>query len=329
MRAAGRIAAGLLVAVVALPAAAASAAPGDPGCVIRRAYLEGATGKDVSCIEQALAAEGFLTAYVDDYFGVATTTAVKDYERANGLTVDGVVDARVATSLGIWSATPEPASRVISTRVIGYSVQGRPIIAYRLGTPGGKVVVGVGNIHGDEHGGLQIAEYLRTSVVVPDGIDMWIIDTVNPDGLVLDTRPNAKGVDLNRNFPTNDWVRVGAGTEKYSGTSPGSEPETQATARFLQRVEPALVVWWHQAGRFVDDQRTVANYALLRDYSRLTGYGIKYVGCGSTPCVGNATVFVNTAVAGATSFVVELPPSFGAATVQRHAAAFLAIAEKA
>ena len=39
---------------------------------------------------------------------------------------------------------------LIEVRVIGYSVNNEPLIAKRFGTPGGKVVVVVGSIHGHE-----------------------------------------------------------------------------------------------------------------------------------------------------------------------------------
>ena len=58
---------------------------------------------------------------------------------------------------------------------------GRPIEAVRLGTKGGVVVVVVGVIHGNEEAGLLITDTLQEAVV-PNGIDLWIIPTMNPDG---------------------------------------------------------------------------------------------------------------------------------------------------
>ncbi|MFZ9779970.1 MAG: hypothetical protein ACO3EM_07360, partial [Ilumatobacteraceae bacterium] len=57
-------------------------------------------------------------------------------------------------------AVDEPP--LLEERVFGTSVQGRPLVAYRYGTPGGVVVMVVGVIHGDEDAGLLITSALRT-----------------------------------------------------------------------------------------------------------------------------------------------------------------------
>ena len=62
--------------------------------------------------------------------------------------------------LVIWpsgvDATPLPT--VIQHKVIGYSVQHRPITAYRLGNPASRVkAVLLGQMHGDEHAGIACA----------------------------------------------------------------------------------------------------------------------------------------------------------------------------
>ena len=177
--------------------------------------------------------------------------------------------------------------------------------------------------------GLEVVERLRNSPDIPEGLNLWIIPTVNPDGLAASVRGNARGVDLNRNFATDDWRPVGEGSEKYSGETAASEPETQAVQLFMLEQQPVLVVWWHQFGKYVDEQRTVANFELIERFSVMTGLPITFVGCGSTPCVGNATVFINSRIAGASSFVVELPRQVSSSDIDHQAAAFLEIAEMA
>ena len=76
-----------------------------------------------------------------------------------------------------------------------------------------------------------------------EGVHIWVVPRANPDGAVRDTRQNARGVDLNRNWPY-QWKRV---TGYYnSGRRPASEPETRSLKRFLNRVRPDYVVNIHQ-----------------------------------------------------------------------------------
>jgi hypothetical protein len=60
------------------------------------------------------------------------------------------------------------------------------------------------------------------------------------------------GIDLNRNFDFR-WDGDGSSPDpkssRYRGTSPASEPETQAVQRFLQRVKPSVFIDWHSPGK--------------------------------------------------------------------------------
>lgn len=231
-----------------------------------------------------------------------------------------------STTTSISPTTTQPKIREIT---IGMSTLGRPIVAVQIHDSPQRPVIAVGSIHGDESMGLKVVERLRSGSDIPDDLNLWVIPTVNPDGLASAVRGNARGVDLNRNFATEDWRAVGEGSEKYSGEEPASEVETQAVQQFFLEQQPLLVVWWHQFGNYVDEQRTVSHFELIERFSEMTGLPITYVGCGSTPCVGNATVFINSKIEGASSFVVELPRDVSAQTLDRQAKAFLDIAEMA
>jgi len=230
------------------------------------------------------------------------------------------------TTTSVAPTTTQPELREV---VIGTSYLGRPILAVQIQDSPHRPVIAIGSIHGDESMGLEVVERLRNSPDIPEGLNLWIIPTVNPDGLAASVRGNARGVDLNRNFATDDWRFVGQGSEKYSGEAAASEVETRAVQQFVLEQQPLLVVWWHQFGYYVDEQRTVANFDLIRRFSELTGLPITDVGCGSTPCVGNATVFINSNIEGASSFVVELPRDVSSRALDEQAQAFLAVAEMA
>jgi predicted deacylase len=131
---------------------------------------------------------------------------------------------------------------VLSTRIIGKSINNRPIRAYELGDRRADVTAIVfGRHHGNEPAGQVVLDTLRDGNPV-HGIHLWVVPRLNPDGALRDTRQNARGVDLNRNFPRNWKPMTGY---YYSGRRPASEPETRAAIRFMNRVDPDYVVSIH------------------------------------------------------------------------------------
>jgi protein MpaA len=210
------------------------------------------------------------------------------------------------------ACTPAPPAppRVLEQRQIGTSVQGRPIVAYRVGAGSGVPVLAVGQIHGDEHAGIEIAEYLRDTAAIPAGFDVWVIPTVNPDGDAASSHVNGNGVDLNRNFLP-DWQQTDcAASPRYcSGAAPMSEPESQAVATFVGQIRPHMTVWYHGPLYTVDQAllHGVANPAVLTAYAQAAGYSVSTVACSPTGyCTGNATQYMNTSILYSSAFVVEL-----------------------
>ena len=128
---------------------------------------------------------------------------------------------------------------------IGRSVQGRPITVLRRGTPGGTKVLAVGAIHGNEDAGVAIIDRLAVEPV-PEGVELWLVRSMNPDGQAAANRQNAEQVDLNRNFPERWDVLGEPGDWQYGGPSPASEPETQAMVSLGDAVRPDLILWYHQ-----------------------------------------------------------------------------------
>jgi murein peptide amidase A len=229
------------------------------------------------------------------------------------------------SSVSAESPTP------IEVRVIGYSVNNEPLIAKRFGTPGGKVVVAVGSIHGNEKTGIRIVREMQLQPVSPE-YDLWVIDTANPDGNRANTRQNANGVDLNRNFPK-FWSKKTCPSKYCSGKRPGSEPETRALMKFFKEISPQLVVFYHSEGEvLVLPSNGVAKPRAVRAYSGILSLQITNDFCGLSDCSGNATQYLTATIPSSTSFVVELPchdRCLKDAVIQLHIQGFWSAAEQA
>lgn len=171
-----------------------------------------------------------------------------------------------ALPMVLWSLAGA-GSAVGKRVVIGRSVRGRPIVAWSFGPDrASRKILVVGCIHGNECAGLAITSALRHTRV-PRGAQLWLVPEMNPDGTAADTRQNAHGVDLNRNFPYR-WRPISDPTY-YSGPYPASEPETRAAMRLVRRIRPAVTVWYHQHINLVD--LSGGDRGVARRYAQLAG----------------------------------------------------------
>ena len=317
---------GLLVVTSAPSLTMSAAASAQRDCTITSTLRRGARSEQVRCLETLLVGRGYSLSGPDNFFGTSTVKAVKAFQADQGLGVDGIVGPVTLRALG-QAAQAAPATvpaAIIETRVIGSSVQGRDITAYRMGTPGGRVVLAIGVIHGDEAKGADITKLLRT-MPTPAGIDLWIIDTINPDGMAAYTRQNANRVDLNRNFERKwNYIPLSADNGQYSGEAAADQPETQAVQAFVREIQPAITVWWHQDANRVSVAG--ARPAIGEAYAKRVNLTTASTPC-TAGCTGTATQFMNKAIPGGTAFIVELPNSrvVDAAMISLHAATFMAV----
>ena len=205
--------------------------------------------------------------------------------------------------------------------LLGYSALGRPIRAISLGDPATRRnVLVVGCIHGNECGGLAVTRRLARAGWTR-GSRLWIVHQLNPDGFVRRVRQNGRGVDLNRNFPS-EWRRSGArGNPEYSGRRPLSEPETRIAHRLSLRLRPDLAIWFHQPQGLV--RAWGGSRPAARRYAALAGMRYRSIRWPR----GTAPNWQNRRFPGTASFVVELPPgALSPRAAARHARAVRTLA---
>ncbi|MDQ2699975.1 MAG: M14 family metallopeptidase [Actinomycetota bacterium] len=206
------------------------------------------------------------------------------------------------------------------TFIIGKSVKYRPIEVRRFGDPGANFrALIVGSVHGNEPQGIRMIRRLnRMARPGLKRVDLWTISTINPDGIARGTRKNARGVDLNRNFPYRFDPDLDDGYN--SGPGPLSEPESRAVLRLVRNRKFDLSIWYHQPwGRTLIPCNATARFA--RRYSRMSGLGAR-PGC-DRPVRGSATDWMFHRF-GTKAFVVEFAAGrLHAPVVKRHARAAL------
>jgi protein MpaA len=240
----------------------------------------------------------------------------------------GLALACLAAGLAGQATADSEAGSASERVLVGRSVEGRSITAVQIGDPAGtRVTLVVGVIHGDERGGLRIVRALNQQAgALPEGLagtQLWVIETVNPDGQKAHTRKNAHGVDLNRNFPYRWRGDVPHSSGYYPGPRPASEPETRATMAFIGRIQPDLSIHYHQPWGAVLACRGRPEVAAR--YAKLAGMPTSCRGRGLR---GTVISWETHAHPGSAAFVVEMPAGkIRAGTAERHAHAALTVAK--
>lgn len=147
----------------------------------------------------------------------------------------------------------------------GHSVLGAPLLYFPARRTDAKTGLIIAGTHGDESAAIvTLSCALRT--LDPDLRQHHVVLAVNPDGCQLGLRANANGVDLNRNFASDNW-QPGETVYRWNsqaserdvilstGKSPASEPETRALCQLIAKLNPAWVVSFHDPLCCIEDAR--------------------------------------------------------------------------
>ena len=144
----------------------------------------------------------------------------------------------------------------------GHSHLGLPLEVWR---PSGscRLLIHAG-IHGEE-GETTVALSRALRLLSEPSPHCAVVLAANPDGLIRGTRGNARGVDLNRNFPTRDWrpdpvmhrstMDDPRDVVLSPGSHPGSEVETTSLIGLIEELKPETVIALHAPLACIDDDR--------------------------------------------------------------------------
>ena len=150
------------------------------------------------------------------------------------------------------------------------SYLGNPIAWLHYGepeeVPANTTIVMCG-VHGDEITPVKfcydLMKYLDKNKSMLAGNRVIVAPLVTPDSFLKKwpSRTNARGVDVNRNFPTNDWKekahrlwkkKYRSTKRKYPGKKPFSEQETIFQVNLIKRYKPQKIISVHAPLTIID-----------------------------------------------------------------------------
>lgn len=164
-----------------------------------------------------------------------------------------------------------PTCRYPTMQTVRHSIQGNPLFWVTYGQEKSpflhNTTLILCGVHGDELTPVKLCFDLMRD------LDMTFFETmghlfviapvVNPDSFLSrrPTRTNSRGVDLNRNFPTQDWNRRAhslwvhryqRNRRRYPGPYPLSEPESLFQYNLIARYKPDKIISVHSPLSLLD-----------------------------------------------------------------------------
>lgn len=172
-------------------------------------------------------------------------------------TVADLEDGRCAGLVpGAISYRNETTNRPDEYRAIGTSEEGRTIWAEHWGSRSGAQILVLGQVHGDECTPAFMVRAIREQP--PTSFGIWLVPTVNPDGLAAHTRSTADGTDPNRD-----------GFDRAT-------PEARAVMDITRDVQPVLTVHLHSPYGWVGAHNGPIALQVATAVSAAAGWGTPF-----------------------------------------------------
>ena len=184
------------------------------------------------------------------------------------------------TFIAAFKSLADSYPTLVTYETVGYTVENRSIILFKIGNPNGGRVYFDGAIHGEESLAGELL-YAYTKWLLTSNSPLanriltrtytLLIPALDADEYNI-VRTNAHHVDLNRNFATN-WQYAGSSDPTswyYRGPSPLSEPESQTVIRVFQTFKPSFYLNLHRGGSILYESSygNATYYSLL--YSKMS-----------------------------------------------------------
>jgi len=148
----------------------------------------------------------------------------------------------------------------------------RPLAFWVFGRDGPTTLI-LGGMHGGENTPTRVCyQFIQYLESAPDAISsgrIVVAPLVDPDGFEAGTRGNAHGVDLNRNYPAQNWRSRG----DRHGSRPESETETSFVLDLLAEYDPTCIISVHAALACVNYDGPAED--LARRMSRVCGLPVR------------------------------------------------------
>ncbi len=141
----------------------------------------------------------------------------------------------------------------------------------------GATILLIGVFHGDEPEGETLIGNLIQDIEQTPGLignnRVLIIPCLNPDGKLENIRGNFNGIDLNRNFPTQNRPGCNEEGRFNCGKEPASEVETRFIIDIIHEYKPERILAFHSPYKVVNYDGPADRIA--ENMSRLNGYPVQ------------------------------------------------------